>query len=354
MGLHAYFFEDKPLFGLDIGHDTLRVVQFDMRHKKPRMVGYGSVLFDTTAIEDGVIVKPELIAKPAVNLFHKGLIGDIATKRVAVALPGSKALSRAVQLPKLSKKEMDEAVHAQVEQYLPGSADNLYMDYTTIRENKDGVEVFVVAMPKKIVDSYLALTRLLGLDAVLLDTTIGAAGRLFAQDRQSDVPSLIIDFGAQSADITVFNRGLVVTGTVPFGGDDITRQIAASLHVTPREALMLKSKYGLSKSVVQKQIAKAIEQSMEELLKEIRRSIRYYEQRYDKETPIGQVVIMGGGSNMPGLADYLTDRLRLPARTFDPSEHINFGHLRPFYRADRMSYVTAAGLAVTNPTEIFK
>lgn len=116
---------------------------------------------------------------------------------------------------------------------------------------------------------------------------------------------------------------------------------------------MLKSKYGLSQSNVQKQMISAVELSLEQLMKEIRRTIRYYEQRYTKEPPIGQIVLMGGGANMPGLADYLTERLRLPVRAFDPASHIDFGHLKPFYTADRLSYVTAAGLAVTNPSEVF-
>jgi type IV pilus assembly protein PilM len=348
----TYFFEDKPLFGLDVGHDMLRVVQFDMGHKTPKLKGYGSIAFDPTAVEDGVIVKPELIAKSALNLFHKELTGDISTKRVAVSLPAARALTRAVQLPKMSAKDIDDAVHAEAEQYLPNT-DELYIDYTTIREDEDGIEVFVVGMPKKIVDSHLTLVRMIGLEAVLFDTAIGASAQLFALDEQSSIPSVLVDFGAKSTDITVFNKGLVVTGTVPYGGDDVTITIAKSLRVTPHEAVMLKSKYGLSKSAVQKQVTTAIEPALEELIKEIRRTIRYFEQRYPKEPPIGQIVTMGGGANMPGLADYLTEKLRLPARTFDPAAHVDFAHLRPFYNADRMSYVTAAGLAVINPGEIF-
>ena len=349
----TYFFEDKPLFGLDIGHDALRVMQFELGRRVPRLKGYGSIVFDPSAIADGVIVKPELIANAAKTLFNKGLIGDISTDRVAVSLPAARALTRAVQLPKMSPKDIDEAVQTEAEQYIPASTDDLYLDYTTIREDDDGMEVFVVAIPKKIVDSYLLLTRMLGLEAVLFDTAIGASAQLFAREKQSDIPSVLVDFGAESTDITVFNHGLVVTGTVAFGGDDTTGSIARTLHVTPREAIMLKSKYGLSASVVRKQVLTAMEPSLELLIKEIRRTIRYYEQRYTKEPPIGQVVTMGGGANMPGLADYLTERLRLPARTFDPAAHIEFGHLHPFYNADRMSYVTAAGLAVTNPAEIF-
>ncbi len=349
----TYFFEDKPLFGLDVGHHMLRVMQFEMGHKLPTLKGYGAIAFDPEAIIDGVIVKPELIAKASVKLFKEELIGQIDTDRVAVSLPASRALTRAVRLPKLSAKDIDEAVQTEIEQYIPNRSDELYVDYTTIREDEEGMDIFIVAMPKRIVDSYLVLTRMLGLEAVLLDTAIGANSRLFSRDKESDVPSVLVDFGTESADITVFDHGVVVTGTVGFGGDSITETIARALRVNADEALIVKAKYGLSTSTLQAQIVAAVEPALELLIKEIRRTIRYYEQRYTKEPPIGQIVIMGAGANMPGLADYLTEKLRLPVRSFGPAGHILFGALPHFKNADRMSFVTVAGLATTSPGEIF-
>ncbi len=350
----VYFFEDKPLFGLDIGHGELRVVQLSLsKSKKPRLKGYGAIAFDSNAVVNGVIIKPELIAHAAVKLFSKELVGEITTNRVAVSLPAYRALTRAVQMPKMTRKDLDEAVRTEASQYMT-NPDTLYLDYSILREDKDGIEVFIVGMPKEVVDSYLLLSRMMGLEAVLFDTTIGASAHLFASDKQrSDIPSVLVDVGSATTDITVFNRGLVVTGTVASGGDDITVAIARGLHVTPSEALMLKSEYGLLKSVFQDQIVSAVDTPLALLLKEIRRTIRYYEQRYTKDEPIGQVITMGGGANMPGLTEYLTEHLKLPARPFDPSTHIDFGHLRSFFNADRMSYVTAAGLAIASPSEVF-
>jgi type IV pilus assembly protein PilM len=349
----VYFFKDKPLFGLDIGRNSLRVIQLDLDHKVPRLKGYGSVIFDSSAIVDGVIVKPELVSRAALSLFKRSLVGDISTDRVAVSLPANHAFTRAVLLPKISPEDIVEAVQAEAEQYIPGHAENLYLDYSVVRESEDGIEVFIVAMPKKIVDSYLVFTQMLGLETVLFDTSVGASARLFSRDPQSNVPSLLVDFGTDSTDIIVFNKGMVALGTAPFGGADITGAIARKLNVTPSEALILKSRYGLTASNVRPQILAAIEPSLDLLVKEIRRTIRYYEQRYIKEPSIGQIVTMGGGANMPGLTEYLTDRLRLSTRAFDPAPYIDFGHLKHFYSADRGTYVTAAGLAITDPAEIF-
>ncbi|MFA5003670.1 MAG: type IV pilus assembly protein PilM [Candidatus Saccharimonadales bacterium] len=350
---NTFFFEDKPLFGLDIGHGTLRAMQFDMSSKTPRLRGYGSISFDPSAMVNGVIEKPEIVAKATAELFRKELIGDITTHRVAVSLPVSRAFTRAVRLPKMNNKDVAEAIRTEAEQYIPVHTEDLYLDYTKLREDDETIELFVVAMPKQIVDSYLVLTRMLGLEAVLFETSIGAGAQLFARDKQSDIPAVLVDFGSDSTDITVFNHGLVVTGTVTVGGDNITKLIEKALDVTNHEATIIKTKYGLGLSKKQKQIVAAMEPSLEQLMKEVRRTIRYYEERYSSELPIGQIVIMGGGANMPGLADYLTERLRLPVRAFDPTSHINFGHLQPFNEIDRMSYVTVAGLSLADPSEVF-
>lgn len=349
----TYFFKDKPLFGLDIGHGSLRVMQLDLDHKSPRLVGYGKTTFDPAAISGGVVDKPEIIANATLELFKHHLIGDITTKRVAVSLPAAQAFTRTMQLPNMKSKDVAEAVRTEAEQYIPVHTDELYFDDTPLRTENNLTELFLVAMPKKIVDSYLNLTRMLGLEAVLFQTSIGATGELFALDIQSDIPAVLVDFGNESADITVFDKGLVVSGTVDCGGEAITKLIAEKLNVTAHEATIIKTKYGLSLSKKQKQIETALDPILQLLMKEIRRTIRYYEERYSDKRSIGQVVMTGGGANMPGLADYLTSNLRLAVRAFDPTQHIEFGHLQPFNKTERMSYVTVAGLAMTDPRKVF-
>lgn len=348
-----YLYEDKPLFGLDIGHSTVRVLQLQPGRQKPKIVGYGEITFEPSAIDNGVIVKPEELAKAIQHLFSHSLVGDITTNRVAISLPISRAYTRSIELPQLSEKELSQAIRTEVEQYIPAAADSLYIDYSSVQTAKDKWATFIVAMPKRIVDSYLTLCRLLGLETVTIQTSSGAGAHLFSRDSQSDLPSVLVDFGSGSADITVFDKNPIVSGTVACGGEEITDLICKALGITRREALIVKTKYGLGYSKKQQQIEKALEPSLSVLIKEIQRSVRYYEERSKSKRKIAQVVIMGGGANMPGLADYLTNSLRMPVRAFDPTHFIDFGHLQPISIGDRMSYVTAAGLSLIPPDEVF-
>ncbi len=351
--LTPYLFEDKPMFGLDIGHSTVRAMQLSTG-KKCRVIGYGEISFDETAIQDGVVVKHEVVAEAVLKLFKHSLIGDITTKRVALSLPIARAFTRSIDLPKLSEKDLAEAVKTEVEQYIPATADDLYVDYSIAARGKTKMTVFIVAMPRKIVDSHLTLARLLGLEAVLIQSTSGAGATLFARDTHSDLPAVLVDFGSDSADITIYDKGPIVSGTVACGGREITQLIAGALGVSEREAVIIKTKYGLALSKKQKQIEKAIEQPLSLLVREIRRTIRYHEERSKSKKSISQVVIMGGGANMPGLTDYLTSNLRIPVRAFDPTVYLDFGRLQPISIGDRMSYVTAAGLSLNRPEEVFE
>lgn len=346
-------YEDKPLFGLDIGHNQARVLQLERVKSDYKVIGYGETPFDPTAIEDGVITKPEIIAAAIQELFRHRIIGHISTARVAVSLPIAHAFTRSLQVPAMSQKELDEAVETEAEQYLPSHQD-LYVDYTVNIGQSEQSTVFIVGMPKKIVDSYLTLTDLLGFEAIMMQTSTGASAHLFTHDSQSDAPSLLIDMGSNSADITVFDGGPVISGTVACGGEELTSLIAGSLGVTTKEANLIKAKYGLSMSKKQQQIEAAMNGPLSLLVKEIKRNIRYFEEHAGgAQRTIAQIIMMGGGANMPGLSDYLTSALRTPVRTFDPVAHINFGHLQPFNTDNRMSFVTVAGLGIISPQEVF-
>lgn len=353
MSNEALFFKDKPLFGLDIGYGSLKVVQINTTTKKHMITGYGAVTFDPSAITDGVITDHEKIAGPALELFTSQLVGDINTRRAVIALPASRTFNRSVRLPKLKTQELQDAIDLEADQYIPVPSEELYIDFTEVRQIGDETEYLIVAAPKKLVDSYLELAQILGLFVVGFQTSIDASARLFLQAENADVPTVLIDLGSRTSDLTIYDNGLVVTGTVDGGGDDFTRLIAQSLNVTDQEAHVIKTKYGLGVSKKQKEITQGLNPLLTQIVKEIRRMIRYYDERSGSEQKIGQIVTMGGGANMPGLSEYLTGNLRIAARACDPWQNVSFARLQPPNSAEQSMYVTAAGLALTHPKELF-
>ncbi len=355
------FYHDKPLFGLEIGHGSMKVMQVaaepikaGVKHAPPRLIGYGATNFDTASQEDGVIIRPEIVAEAALELFRKQLIGDITTKRVAIAIPAYRTFTRSLRLPDLKSKELDEAVQLEAEQYIPLPLEELYLDYEVVGQVDGATELFAAATPRNIVDSYLNLAQILGLETVLIEPTLGSLGRLFTLDSQSDIPAIIINLGAVSSDISIFDKQVLITGTVQGGGEDFTQSIKDKLAVTSREAALIKTRYGLGVSKKQAEVKQALEPILQEIVKEIRRMVRYYGERYGSKRPLEQVITLGGGANMPGLDEYLTATLHLAVRHSDPWQYLDYKGLQPPDASDRPMYSTAAGLSLVQPNEVFR
>jgi type IV pilus assembly protein PilM len=359
----ANFYHDKPVFGFDIGHGSIKVMQIaepptsnTPKGFKPRVIGYGFTVFDKAAQDNGVIVQPEIIAAAAHELFNKGLIGDITTRRVAMAIPAYRTFTRNLQLPKLrTAKELHEAVELEAEQYISVPLEDLYLDYQVVRETNDQTELFVTAVPKAIVDSYVELSQVIGLEPILVEPTVGSSGRLFSIADNSDEPAFIIDFGSLSCDISIYDGETLVAGTVVQGGGaNFTNAIKTKLGVSLEEAGLIKTRYGLGVSKRQKEIKDALEPTLNLIVKEIRRMVRYHEERYGAKRPVKQIITLGGGANMPGLSEYLTEAMRMAVRHVDPWQYFNYKGLQPPTVADRPMYAMAAGLSLTDPKEVFK
>lgn len=347
-------YKDKPMFGLDIGSSTIKIMQIDKNNSGFFIKGYGACEFEPKCLDNGVIIDLELMAKAVKGLFDNNLIGKITTKRVAISLPSSRTYSRVLTLPKLTKKEMDEAIKLEAEQYIPVPLDELYIDYEQISSGKENNDYFLVAMPKTIVDSYMKLADVLGLEVAVLETSMNASSRLVSQAEEITTPTLFVDFGSVSADLTVYDNQPIVTGTVPGGGNTFTQIIANKLSVNERVATTIKSKYGLGVSKKQKEISEALKPSLASLSKEIKKMLRYYEDKTGGKGKIKQIISLGGGANMPGLSDYLTADLRMPTRMCHPWTHISFGKLQPTSESEKTMYVTVAGLALIQPKEVWK
>lgn len=346
------FYREKPIFGFDLGHNTVKVMQVDSAGKKPHVTGYGHIEFDPNAVKNGVIIDHEEIAKKVYALITKHLVGTLDARRVAAALPVANTFNRILTLPKMGNDELRQAVLLEAEQYIPMPIDDLYLDYEIAHTDDNGQEVLLVAAPRGLVDSYMKLFEMLGLESALLETSINAVSRAVSHADDTGIPTLIIDFGSFSSDISVFDKTVRVTGTAEGGGETITKQIADKMGITERQAYTIKTRYGLNAGKKQGEIMEALNPILKKLLSEIKKMTRFYEDRAASQRKIEQIIILGGGANLPGLSAYLTDKVRLPTRLVDPWQNLSFGNLQPPHKLETTLYTTAAGLALADPKEI--
>ena len=65
------------------------------------------------------------------------------------------------------------------------------------------------------------------------------------------------------------------------------------------------------------------------------------------------VVVVGGGSNVPGIGDYFTDSIVIAARVASPWQKLDFGKLPEPNKQFRPRYITVAGLASVSPQGVW-
>lgn len=355
MGNTRLFYKDKPIFGFDIGRSTIKLMQINQTGKKTKVVGYGIASFPASAIKNGVIVSPEAVIKAAHGLINGGeLLGKLTTRRAAVSLPNALCFSRVLQLPIMTPKDIEAAVLLELEHSTPFPTSELYYDFSVTRVLDDKTqEVQVLACPKAIVDSYQIVFDALGLTVSLAESNIAAVTRVVVRAEEHDAVTLIIDFGSIACDLAVYNENATnITGTVDCSSETITSLIAEKLGISNEQAYGIKTRYGLEKSKKQEEIASAIEPELSKLINEIKKVMRYHAEHSGSEAQIEQIIILGGGANLPGLSSYITSHTRIPTRLCAPWDNLEFGQIRPPRDTETTLYTTAGGLGLITKSEI--
>lgn len=345
------FYRDRPLFGLEISQTGLRTMAFD---KKRKVLGYGNLDLDPVKLEESMNKETAYLGDSIKELLDKKIIGHLPGNRVALSAPTSRTFSRTLSLPLSAEENLLEAVQLESEQYIPVPLSELYMDSAIIARGKDNLEVLLCAVPKRIVNALVGACQTARLEPVLVEPAIISLGRLIDETEEGHLPTVIVDIGAASTDIAVHDQSIRVTGGAPVGGHTFTLGISKQLKLSLDEAHQLKVRSGLEIGPKQEKIKRALKPHLDQVITEVRKVIRYYTERIGSKTSIEQVVILGSGSNMPGIGDYFTEELMMPARVGSPWQHMNFGKLTQPTKTFRSRYMTASGLALVHPEEIWK
>jgi type IV pilus assembly protein PilM len=339
------------LFGLDIGTESVKAVQLRRERGKVSLSGYALGELPPEMIKDGVIAEPEKLAGVVKQLLDEAKIAPIDAPYVAASLPASKTFTRVIALPKLKKKELEEAVRFELERAVPMPASELYFDWAAIGSYREGKEerrdVLVAAVPKAIADSYLAFFQKLGRLPYALETELEAISRQAVASRRDTTPVLVADIGAETTDLSIVAGGsLRLTGSVAVGGEHFTAAIATAFTVDPAKAEETKVRYGLGETGPAEKVKVALDPLLEQIITEIRRMVRFYQDRTAGSAPISVVTLSGGSSALAGLREHLEESLGIPVTISDPWATLASEPGAGMSRISAPIFTTAVGLAM--------
>lgn len=169
-------------------------------------------------------------------------------------------------------------------------------------------------------------------EALRLIPTAVAAARAVLTERQMENGVAVVDLGAATTSIAVYEEGdLQYTGVVPIGSHNITNDLAIVLAIEPEMAEEIKirfvtGKFGTEKSPVikikakdgkaernfdRKEVEEVVEARLEEIFAEVRKRLKAI--HYDQRLPEG-VVLTGGGAKMREIDSFAKNALETAVR----------------------------------------
>jgi cell division protein FtsA len=350
--------ESKDLIvGLDIGTSKVVVIVAEM-HGDGAFDVLGVGQHASSGLKKGVVVDIErTVASIQAALEEAELMAGCKIKTVITGIAGSHIRSfNSIGMVAIKDREVTEADVARVTE--TAKAVNIPTDQQILHVLPqefiiDGqedirqpvgmsgvrldVKVHIVTAAVSSVQNIIKCIRRCGLEVqdLILQPIASSAAVLTADEKELGV--VLVDIGGGTTDIAVFVGGSIRHSAVlPIAGDQITNDIAMALRTPTADAEDIKLRHGLAKQVLvnpndkievpgigdrgprslsRHALAAVIEPRVEELFSMVQQSIR--ESGYEEALSSG-VVITGGSSLLPGMAELAEDIFLKPVRVGAP------------------------------------
>lgn len=347
-------YKKQAVFGLDVGQHAAKFLELTKIGHNYHLVGMGAAALKPDTIIEGVIAEPENLADKIRGAIKTPTTGRIRARSAAVGLPQAHLFTRAIVLPAMKKEKLAEAVQWESQQYIPMPISDLYMDFEIVEEKKDATgvlkeyEIFLVAAPRAIIDSYLKLLDFLRLTPHSFETTLAANIRALHPASEINKTVLVLDVGSTATDMAIVADNIEVSTTTPFGGDLITKILSDKLKISGQHADEIKVKFGIADSGLQAKVIAALSPALTQLVTEILKLVKYHQERSadEKHRRVEQLLLTGGASHMPGLAELLANKTKLPVDITSAWEHYSVRLKTPLPQEVTSSFTTAFGLAL--------
>jgi type IV pilus assembly protein PilM len=319
----------NQLIGLDIGTHSIKLVEIDDSKKGRILKNFGIIGLPPNAIVEGSIKEMEIVSS-AIKELYKQL--KIKNKNVAASISGYSVIVKKITISRRGEAELEYTINEEAEQYIPFDISDVNLDYEILSApevgSSDGdeeemaglMDVMLVAAKKDIVDDYVSLLQLSGLNPVVLDVDAFSAQNAFEMaSGEGEISGCyaIVNVGAEELGINAVKDGVsIFTRDSSYGGSQITEAIMSRLDVNYEEADRIK----LGGTKVDKE-REALEDIFTSVIsgwvQEIKRALDFLGTTYPDET-IDKMFLTGGSCRIPGFREYLEAETEIPIEELNP------------------------------------
>jgi cell division protein FtsA len=370
--------------GLDIGSNSIRVAvgqYMNNGHDRPVLQIIGAAECPSAGINKGVITSIEdavsslstcldqaerLVGQPLtsawVSLAGSGVLLQLGKGVIAVSNPEGEIQDDDVERVLESAKMVSTPLNYETLHILPR---NFLVDGQGGIKDPVGMSGMRLEVETQIVQCSSTLSKnlrkcvyrtSLEIEGLVLSSLAAAEATL--SQKQQNLGVALLDIGANSTNILVFEEGnIILSATIPLGANHITSDIAIVLRTSIDTAEEVKVKYGYAvptevrdeeldlsqisdeqMSVSRKFVAEIINARLQEIFKRVDKELKKINR--SGLLPAG-VVLVGGGAKLPGILEVAKDTLRLPAILGYPQNVVS-----AIDKINDVSFATAVGLVM--------
>ena len=338
--------------GVEIGTSAIKVVVLKagsppiLQHAVTTPTPIGSM-------SDGLVVEPQAVATELKNLLAQH---RITTRQAVTAVPNQSAVTRNIMVPRMERKDLQDAIKWEAERYIPYPIDEVALDFDLLDDPstipEDGqMEVVIAAAPTEAVARIIEVLQLAGLEPVIIDLKSFAVlralrGNLLGEHltkstltdtnyTEAGEVALVLEIGASSSVISLVRGDRVLMArNIGVSADDFTTALQKAFDLDFSAAEEIKVGYATATTPTEDEedllnfdlsreqysparVFEVIRPVLGDLITEIRRSLEFYRVQ-SGDVVIDRTFLAGGGAKMRGLAAAISDALGFRVEVASP------------------------------------
>jgi len=313
----------KNLVGLDIGSSSVKAVELTKKGSTLQLLNMGFENLQTDTIVDGQIMELNNVSNVISSIFSEH---QIRTPRVAAGVSGHSVIVKNIVLPQMSQEELQESFSWHAEEHIPFDIADVNLDYELTGKSSESLQVLMAACKSDKIANVKQAIQLAGKQPVIIDVDAFALQNCYEVNYQPKAGEVValLNIGASTMNINILNgTRSVFARDAQVGGSQYTSLLQKELGLSFEQAEGVKRGMPLPESVEPRPIQPIIETVSDILALEVRKTMDFYRATAaDGDTAIQKILLAGGGSKLPGLAEYLGRRFEIPVEVFNPFRQI--------------------------------
>lgn len=324
-----FFGKKDRLIGLDIGSRSIKAAEIAETKKGNTLERFGIVDIPPGLIEDGAIKDAEQVSDTIRRLFKDyGIKGQ----NVALSVGGYSVIVKKINVQSMPEEQLQETISFEAEQYIPFDISDVNLDFQILGENENNpnqMNVLLVAAKKEMVNDYLNLAQMAGLNPCIIDVDAFALQNIYELNYAPDEGENIalIDIGASKTSLNILKgKASVFMRDVSLGCGQINQKIASLIDCSIVEAEQIK--FGdQSDKITAGDLSDIVSSVVSDWCTEIRRALDFFYSTYPDDQ-IKKIILSGGGGNIKEFRQLLSVETSAEVATINPFEALHIDENR--------------------------